>query len=272
MPDRKPSVRSKAERNALVVQHLDLVPWAIYEKRPRLRGLARLLGHQDAIQVGNVGLIRAAELWKKRAGMSFPGYATKYVRWSLITEANKLLARPLEFLPHLDCCPEGQKASDVERLELRDALFSALRTLTERRRRAIELRYGLSVSGDCLTLEETARRLGVTRERVRQIILSAIFQMGTPRRLVSLSKAVGEHLCFGCQRSTEWDLVCPCCQKSGCHACIRARVIRRGLEPVKCCESCYRVFRSQEPPEGWDGYTPFWLSLRTGTSQRQQEK
>ena len=48
-----------------------------------------------------------------------------------------------------------------------------LSRLTDRERDVLTLRYGLRVDGATLTLGETAKRLGITRERVRQIQNSA---------------------------------------------------------------------------------------------------
>ena len=49
-----------------------------------------------------------------------------------------------------------------------DELREALDGLQDRMRDVIELRYGLDGSKPC-TLEEVGSRLGVTRERVRQV-------------------------------------------------------------------------------------------------------
>ena len=53
------------------------------------------------------------------------------------------------------------------------ALTEALETLTERQREVIVLRYGLD-DGAPRTLEQLAGRLGVTRERVRQIEIQSL--------------------------------------------------------------------------------------------------
>ena len=50
----------------------------------------------------------------------------------------------------------------------REGLERALRLLTERERKVIQLRYGL-LGADPLTLEQIGRDFGITRERVRQI-------------------------------------------------------------------------------------------------------
>ena len=60
--------------------------------------------------------------------------------------------------------PEVEVAEQMKLDELRDALDS----LQDRMRDVLELRYGLDGSKPC-TLEEVGARLGVTRERVRQV-------------------------------------------------------------------------------------------------------
>jgi RNA polymerase primary sigma factor len=56
--------------------------------------------------------------------------------------------------------------------ELREQIEIALARMTERERTVIELRFGLL--GESQTLEEIGRRLGVTRERVRQLETQAL--------------------------------------------------------------------------------------------------
>src|SRR5262249_46346479 len=58
-----------------------------------------------------------------------------------------------------------------------DALESRLSRLTARSRLVIELRFGLG-GRTPLTAEAVAGRLGVTRERVRQIELHALYKLG----------------------------------------------------------------------------------------------
>lgn len=75
------------------------------------------------------------------------------------------------------------RANDWDELEARD---DALKTqadvnwllgwLKPKQRRVIELRFGLNGS-EPLTLDEVGRRLGITRERVRQITISAMKHM-----------------------------------------------------------------------------------------------
>ena len=75
---------------------------------------------------------------------------------------------------------EGPLPDEQVELSLRSqALQQALQALTEREREVLALRYGLD-DQEPKTLEEIGRRLGLTRERVRQIEVEAL------RRLASL--------------------------------------------------------------------------------------
>ncbi len=62
---------------------------------------------------------------------------------------------------------------EVYHVTLQDTINQVLRQLSKREMRIIELRFGLSGEGP-LTLEETGKVLGITRERVRQIQEKAI--------------------------------------------------------------------------------------------------
>jgi RNA polymerase primary sigma factor len=75
---------------------------------------------------------------------------------------------------------DGPLPEEEVELSLRtQALQSALQSLSQREREVLVLRYGLADS-EPKTLEEIGRRLGLTRERVRQI------EVETLRRLASL--------------------------------------------------------------------------------------
>lgn len=63
---------------------------------------------------------------------------------------------------------------------LRQQIAAALDQLSERERRVLELRYGLT-DGQPRTLEEVGRAFGVTRERVRQIEVKALRKLRHPR-------------------------------------------------------------------------------------------
>jgi RNA polymerase primary sigma factor len=66
------------------------------------------------------------------------------------------------------------------------ALSQALAALHERERQVLILRYGLDDS-EPKTLEEIGRRLGLTRERVRQIELESLRRLATLREMQSVT-------------------------------------------------------------------------------------
>ena len=63
---------------------------------------------------------------------------------------------------------------------LKDKLGDVLTSLTERERKVLELRFGLT-DGYSRTLEEVGKQFKVTRERIRQIETKALRKYVTPR-------------------------------------------------------------------------------------------
>jgi RNA polymerase primary sigma factor len=70
---------------------------------------------------------------------------------------------------------------EADQLLLKERIDEALRCLTPRDREVIELRFGLR-DGKARTLDEVARQLGVTRERVRQIEMRGMVRLRQPER------------------------------------------------------------------------------------------
>jgi len=64
---------------------------------------------------------------------------------------------------------------------LKEQLEGVLKTLTQREKRVLELRFGIS-DGHPHTLEEVGREFGVTRERIRQIEAKALRKLRHPSR------------------------------------------------------------------------------------------
>jgi RNA polymerase primary sigma factor len=83
-----------------------------------------------------------------------------------------------DFLPDLDA-PEP--AETVSRLLLGEEMREALKSLTPREERILQLRYGLK-DGQTHTLEEVGDRMGYTRERIRQIEREALRKLRHPSR------------------------------------------------------------------------------------------
>ncbi len=85
---------------------------------------------------------------------------------------------------------EGLLPEEQVELSLRSqALKEALEALSERERQVVMLRYGLT-DAEPKTLEEIGRRLGLTRERVRQIELDSLKRLASLRELESVGAAL----------------------------------------------------------------------------------
>jgi RNA polymerase primary sigma factor len=69
------------------------------------------------------------------------------------------------------------------------ALHRAISDLPEREQQVIRLRYGLDEEMEPHSLEEIGRRLGITRERVRQIETQALSRLAERREIAALSPA-----------------------------------------------------------------------------------
>jgi RNA polymerase primary sigma factor len=75
---------------------------------------------------------------------------------------------------------------EADQALLKERIDEALRCLAPRDREVIELRFGLK-DGQARTLDEVARLLGVTRERVRQIETRGLVRLRQPERRGMLS-------------------------------------------------------------------------------------
>ena len=64
----------------------------------------------------------------------------------------------------------------------RQVLLGALLSLPDREREVVTLRYGID-GNEPRTLEEIGRRLGLTRERVRQIELDSLRRLSLLREM-----------------------------------------------------------------------------------------
>jgi RNA polymerase primary sigma factor len=87
-----------------------------------------------------------------------------------------------DFVPGDGPLPDEQ----VEDSLRSQTLATALRSLPERHRDVVVLRYGLD-DAEPKTLEEIGRRLGLTRERVRQIEVEALKRLATLHEMESIA-------------------------------------------------------------------------------------
>ena len=70
-----------------------------------------------------------------------------------------------------------------------ETLHRAVDALPEREQEVLRLRYGLGGENDPVSLEEIGRRLGITRERVRQIEAEALKKLAVQREIEALRAA-----------------------------------------------------------------------------------
>src|SRR3954468_7174826 len=90
-----------------------------------------------------------------------------------------------------DLFASDEKTPD-EPVEVRlteQALHNAVAELSEREQRILQLRYGLSGTEEPKSLEEIARMLGITRERVRQLESEALRRLAERREIAALKAA-----------------------------------------------------------------------------------
>jgi RNA polymerase primary sigma factor len=86
----------------------------------------------------------------------------------------------------------GDRPDELVSKALRDEdVQELLRGLPQRERRVIELRYGLDPEGP-MTLEEIGKKVGLTRERVRQIEVKTLQMLKTSGRADALEGTVEE--------------------------------------------------------------------------------
>lgn len=69
--------------------------------------------------------------------------------------------------------PESELMREAQKQEVEEILA----TLTEREQEVLRLRFGLNAEGRTYTLEEVGRKIGLTRERIRQIENKALRQL-----------------------------------------------------------------------------------------------
>jgi RNA polymerase primary sigma factor len=89
-----------------------------------------------------------------------------------------------------DLLPNEEVATPEEEVEVsleKSVLKRALEELPDRERQVIKLRYGLNGDTDPASLEEIGRRMGITRERVRQIETGALKRLAAHREVGTLA-------------------------------------------------------------------------------------
>ncbi|MBT3278409.1 MAG: sigma-70 family RNA polymerase sigma factor [Phycisphaerales bacterium] len=133
------------------------------------------LTFHELISEGNMTLMRTVEKFDYSRGFRFSTYAT----WSIVRHFSRQLPRERGQLEHFSTGHEemldasaGLAEFDPERdtpLEVRERVEAILSHLTERERKIVIGHFGLQGYAKPETLKELSRRIGISKERVRQI-------------------------------------------------------------------------------------------------------
>ncbi|KKU88027.1 MAG: RNA polymerase sigma factor [Microgenomates group bacterium GW2011_GWF2_47_9] len=140
----------------------------------------------DLIQEGSIGLLQAVNHFNPKKGKRFSASASAWINTSIALAIRKQgshspplsLDEPIdndegrvlgEMLQDKSPSPEVETQNTL----LLDFLVFHLASLNPRQRQVLELRYGVP-NGETYTLEEVGEKLGVTKERARQIEAQAL--------------------------------------------------------------------------------------------------
>jgi RNA polymerase primary sigma factor len=154
---------------------------------------------KDLVQEGNIGLMKATENFDPSKG-KFGSFAFWWIKTHMLQaikknwlvhipswrqEANRrnkedaLLCQVVE----LEESATGSSGGDDDpfeaatRNETKQVVQGMLSELTPRERQIICLRFGIGSGGEDHTFEEIGRSVGLTKERVRQILNKALVKM-----------------------------------------------------------------------------------------------
>ena len=168
-------------------QHLRLA----YKTANRFRRWARRARvPMDEIEAeAMLGLVKAAVAYDPESGVRFSTFATVTVSGHLKNLLTR--RRPLRQLPVGGGGESMDFAATPERDDTgrRELLGAVRKALPAREALVVELRFGLA-GDDPLPLEEVGSRLGIGRERVRQLERKALKRLRMSRALRRLAEGV----------------------------------------------------------------------------------
>lgn len=159
-------------KNRIVAANLRLV---LSVARKHLRAGVSLM---DLVSEGNLILMRAADGFDVHRETRFSTYATLALMKGFARLVPQMLAigRPAARMDQAALADVPDTRIAWDRLAQRDEVAGLLRRLNERERRVVCQRYGIE-SGSEQTFLQLGRRLGVSKERARQIERSAMAKL-----------------------------------------------------------------------------------------------
>jgi RNA polymerase sigma factor (sigma-70 family) len=177
--------------NELMQQHERLVHWVVH------RQWLLTLPYEEAVQAGRRGLYRAILGYDPKRGVRFATYACqaimKYV-WKAVKSERRRIARevPLGILVLYYDQPGVDPALLRDRRDIRESLMALVKRLPKRLGTIIHTYYGLK-GDEPQTMQVIGERLGVTRERVRQLRNDALLWLRQPAHSQELRSLLARH-------------------------------------------------------------------------------
>jgi len=167
-------LQANAVKNQIVRANLRLV---VSIAKKHIGGAQTLF---ELISDGNISLMRAVEKFDYARGNRFSTYAS----WAIMRNFARSVPRERYQLDRfstghdeiLDIAASLRiyDPNEVNLPELRESIDVVLAQLTPMERSILINHYGLDTEGNTKTLEQLGRRLGISKERVRQIEIAAI--------------------------------------------------------------------------------------------------
>ena len=167
-------VHANVVKNQLIRANLRLV---VSIAKKHLGGPQSLF---ELISDGNLSLMRAVEKFDTARGTRFSTYASWAIMRSFarsVPHERYLMDRFTTGQDEFLNIASGLRAYDTDELrlpELRESIDVVLAQLSPLERSILVQHYGLDQPGGTKTLDQLGRRLGVSKERVRQIELAAL--------------------------------------------------------------------------------------------------
>lgn len=154
------------------------------------------LSYSDLIAEGNIGLIKALDKFDHEKGFKTISYSVWWIRQTILEALKKRnLLKGDELIPTNNTDEENNIDSDEEETESENfvelfnfeninkfddssVIKNLMEVLTEREKTVISCYFGLD-SSDEMTLEEIGTKMGLTKERIRQIKECALKKLRT---------------------------------------------------------------------------------------------
>ena len=217
-----PALRSIEERNKLVEQWKYLPSYVVHKKM-KYNPIILNIGKEDAVQIGFVALIRAADLWDDKAGVAFNTYAmTSIMNWivreglnsGLISVPTYLLKEAHQnhhFKKYVNIVKTAKYSTNEEHVDYRyskdiitrdnvEFVKVVLGKLNERRRTIL---YKYFFQGK--SFRRIGEEVGLTKQRVEVIICRSIEllreKLGADYELKGSDFGCGDSIGGGCQSS-----------------------------------------------------------------------